>query len=60
MTSPAYLELELPEVTDWLPEHAPPTPEEHDAWIEREQSLRYQPGQDRGGPFPSNEPFELL
>jgi hypothetical protein len=60
MKSPAYLELDLPEVTEWLPEPAPLTPEENDAWIEREQALRYQPGQDRGCPWPSSERFELL
>ena len=28
--------------------------------IGRERALRYEPGQDRGCPFPSSEPFELL
>ncbi len=60
MTPPAYLELDLPEVTEWLPEAPPLPPEVIDAWIEREQALRYQPGQDRGCSFPANEPFELL
>ena len=60
MSQPSYLNLDLPEVTEWLPEHDPLSPEENDAWIEREQALRYQPGQDRGCPFPSSEPFELL
>ena len=60
MTQLSYLDLDLPEVTEWLPEHDPSSPEENDAWIEREQALRYQPRQDRGCPFPSSEPFELL
>lgn len=60
MTKPAYLELDLPEVTGWLPEPDPLPAEVNDAWIEREQALRYRPGQDRGCPFPSSEPFELL
>lgn len=60
MTTPAYLDLDLSEVTEWLPEPEPGTPEENDAWIEREQALRYKPGQDRGCPFPVNARFELL
>ena len=36
------------------------SPLEIDAWIEREQALRYQPRQDRGCPFPASDPFELL
>ena len=60
MNSPAYLELDLPEITAWLPEPDPLTALENDAWIEREQALRYQPGEDRGCPFPSSEPFEWL
>ena len=54
------MELDLPEVTDWLPEHEPLYPLEIDAWIEREQALRYQLGQGRGCPFPSSDPFELV
>lgn len=60
MTPPAYLQLDLPEVTEWLPEPDALPAEVNDAWIEREQALRYQPGQDRGCPFPVNEPFELV
>lgn len=60
MNAKAYLELELPEVTEWLPEPEPLSPLENDAWIEREQALRYKPGEDRGCPFPVNAPFELL
>ena len=44
MTQLSYLDLDLPEVTEWLPEHDPSSPEENDAWIEREQALRYQRG----------------
>ena len=57
---PACLELDLPEITEWLPEHEVLSPKENDAWIEREQALRYKPGQDRGCPFPSSGPFDLL
>ncbi|MES2709240.1 MAG: hypothetical protein V4726_21770 [Verrucomicrobiota bacterium] len=60
MNLPAYLELDLPEITAWLPEHDLLAPEVNDAWIEREQALRYKPGQDRGCPFPVSERFELL
>ena len=60
MTTPAYLELDLPEVTEWLPEPEVLSAEVNDAWIEREQALRYRPGQDRGCPFPASVPFELL
>jgi hypothetical protein len=60
LNPPAYLELDLPEVAEWLPESDLLPAEVNDALIEREQALRYQPGQDRGCPFPANEPFELL
>lgn len=60
MKSRPYLELDLPEITEWLPEPEPLSALENDAWIEREQALRYQPGEDRGCPFPVNAPFELL
>lgn len=59
MNPPAYLELDLPEVTSWLPEEGPGCPLENDAWIEREQALRYQPGQDRGGHSPVEVMFEM-
>ena len=60
MKAAPWLDLDLPEVTAWLPEPPRLSPLENDAWIEREQALRYQPGQDRQSPFPSSEPFELL
>lgn len=60
MTPPAYQERDFPEVTEWLPEPDPLSAEVNDDWIEREQALRDQPGQDLGCPFPANQPFDLL
>lgn len=45
--TPAYLELDVPEVTEWLPENDRVSAEENDPWIEREQSIRWKPGEDR-------------
>ena len=55
--NPVVLELDLPEVTEWLPEHESLPAEANDAWIEREQALRWKPGEDRGSPSPVNEMF---
>jgi len=57
---PYYLELDLPVVTEWLPDNDKITPEENDAWILREQALRWKPGEDRHSDWPSQELFELL
>lgn len=57
--TPAYLELDLPEVTEWLPENDRHTAEENDVWIEREQAMRWKPGEDRGSPLPVGEMFSL-
>ncbi|MDZ4289519.1 MAG: hypothetical protein U0984_16255 [Prosthecobacter sp.] len=59
MTQPYYLELDLPKVTEWLPDCDQGTSEQFDAWILREQALRWKPGQDRKSDWPSNELFEL-
>ena len=55
--TPAYLELDLPEVTEWLPGNDRVSAEENDAWIEREQAIRWRPGEDRGSPLPDGEMF---
>lgn len=59
MNRPSYLELELPEVTEWLPENARLPAEVNDAWIEREQAMRWKPGDDRGSPLPAGEMFSF-
>ena len=59
MSQPYYLELDLPEVTEWLPEHDPLPAEVNDTWIQREQELRWKPGDDRHSPLPANEMFTL-
>lgn len=59
MTTPSYLELDLPKVDQWLPEHDKLSAEMNDAWIDREQALRWKPGEDRHSPFPANEMFTL-
>lgn len=58
---PYYLDLDLPEVRaqNRLPENDRLTPEENDAWILREQALRWKPGEDRGSDWPVNVLFEL-
>ncbi len=55
--TPAYLELDLPEVTEWLPENDRVPAKENDAWIEREQAMRWKPGEDRESPLPVGEMF---
>jgi hypothetical protein len=55
--NPVVLELNLPEVTEWLPENDPLPAEVNDAWIEREQALRWKPGEDRGSTAPVGEMF---
>lgn len=54
--NPIVLELNLPEVTEWLPDNDPLPAEVNDAWIEREQALRWKPGEDRG----SQQPVEVM
>ena len=56
MSQPYYLELDLPEVTEWLPENEALSPAENDAWILREQAARWRPGEDRQ----STSPVEVL
>ena len=53
----AFLTLDLPAVTEWLPEHDKLPAEVNDAWIEREQALRWEPGQDRDSFTPVDRPF---
>ena len=55
--TPTYLELDLPEVTEWLPENELKSAEINDTWIEREQAMRWKPGDDRGSPLPVGEMF---
>ncbi len=57
--TPAYLELDLPVVTEWLPENDRLSAGENDAWIKREQALRWMPGEDRGSPLPVGEMLSL-
>ncbi|MBK8093558.1 MAG: hypothetical protein IPK32_16670 [Verrucomicrobiaceae bacterium] len=57
--NPVVLELDLPEVTEWLPDHERLPAEVNDAWIEREQALRWKPGEDRGSSPPVNVMFWL-
>lgn len=57
--TPAYLELELPLVTEWLPENDRLCGEANDRWIEREQRMRWKPGEDRNSPQPVDRLFTL-
>lgn len=59
MSQPYYLDLELPEVTEWLPDNDVLSPKENDEWILREQAARYQLGGDRGSRRPVDEMFTM-
>jgi hypothetical protein len=57
--SPVVLELDLPEVTEWLPEHDSLPAEVNDAWIAREQELRWKTGDDRKTTSPVDRMFTM-
>jgi len=59
MISPSYLELDLPVVTEWLPDNDKLPAEIIDTWIQREQAMRWKPGEDRHSPLPANEMFSF-
>ncbi len=53
------LDMELPEVTEWLPELPAGTPEENDAWIAREIADRRASGRPLSGFSPVNAAFVM-
>ena len=59
MITADYLDLDLPVITEWLPDHDKLPAEVNDAWIEREQQMRWKPGDDRGSPLPVDRMFSL-